>query len=88
MPDAVIVAATRTPIGRAKKGSLIEVRPDDLMAFAISEVMGKVPEVDSGEIVDVMIGCGFPEQKQGMNLGRRVAELRLARRASDLEPSP
>ncbi|MGH2778612.1 MAG: acetyl-CoA C-acyltransferase, partial [Actinomycetota bacterium] len=39
MPDAVIVAATRTPIGRAKKGSLIDVRPDDLMAFAISEVM-------------------------------------------------
>ncbi|MGH2702628.1 MAG: acetyl-CoA C-acyltransferase, partial [Actinomycetota bacterium] len=73
MPDAVIVAATRTPIGRAKKGSLIDVRPDDLMAFAISEVMSKVPEVDPGEIVDVMIGCGFPEQKQGMNLGRRVA---------------
>ncbi|MGH2779581.1 MAG: acetyl-CoA C-acyltransferase [Actinomycetota bacterium] len=75
MPDAVIVAATRTPIGRAKKGSLIDVRPDDLMAFAISEVMSKVPEVDPGEIVDVMIGCGFPEQKQGMNLGRRVALL-------------
>jgi acetyl-CoA C-acetyltransferase len=75
MPDAVIVAATRTPIGRAKKGSLIEVRPDDLMAFAISNVMGKVPELEGGEVVDVMIGCGFPEQKQGMNLGRRVALL-------------
>jgi len=75
MPEAVIVAATRTPIGRAKKGSFVDVRPDDLMAFAISEVLRKAPEVDPGEVVDVMIGCGFPEQKQGMNLGRRVALL-------------
>jgi acetyl-CoA C-acetyltransferase len=75
MPEAVIVAAARTPIGRAKKGSFVDVRPDDLMGFAISEVMGKAPEVDPGEVVDVMIGCGFPEQKQGMNLGRRVALL-------------
>ncbi len=75
MPDAVIVAATRTPVGRARKGSLIDVRPDDLMAFAVSRVMAKIPEVDPGEVVDVMIGCGFPEQKQGMNLGRRVALL-------------
>jgi acetyl-CoA C-acetyltransferase len=75
MPEAVIVAATRTPIGRAKKGSLVDVRPDDLMAFAISEVIRKVPEVKGGEVVDVMIGCGFPEQRQGMNLGRRVALL-------------
>ncbi|MGH2753918.1 MAG: acetyl-CoA C-acyltransferase [Actinomycetota bacterium] len=75
MPEAVIVAATRTPIGRAKKGSLNDVRPDDLAAFAIEAVLKKVPELDPGEIVDVMIGCGFPEQKQGMNLGRRVALL-------------
>jgi acetyl-CoA C-acetyltransferase len=75
MPDAVIVAASRTPIGRAKKGSLADVRPDDLMAFAIRDVLGKVPDVNPGEIVDVMIGCGFPEQKQGMNLGRRAALL-------------
>jgi acetyl-CoA C-acetyltransferase len=75
MPDAVIVAATRTPIGRAKKGSLADVRPDDLIAFAIRKAMEKVPAVDSGEVVDVMIGCGFPEQKQGMNLGRRAALL-------------
>ncbi|MDQ4059353.1 MAG: acetyl-CoA C-acyltransferase [Actinomycetota bacterium] len=75
MPDAVIVAAARTPVGRARKGSLIDVRPDDLMAFAVSRVMAKIPEVDPGEVVDVMIGCGFPEQKQGMNLGRRVALL-------------
>ena len=75
MPEAVIVAAARTPIGRAKKGVLADVRPDDLMAFAIQAAIEKVPEVDAGEIVDVMIGCGFPEQKQGMNLGRRAALL-------------
>jgi acetyl-CoA C-acetyltransferase len=75
MPEAVIVAATRTPIGRAKKGVLADVRPDDLAAFAVSKVVEKVPELDPGEIVDVMIGCGFPEAKQGMNLGRRVALL-------------
>ena len=75
MPEAVIVSAARTPIGRAKKGSLADVRPDDLMAFAIQAALDKVPEVDSGEIVDVMIGCGFPQEKQGMNLGRRAALL-------------
>ncbi|MGH2746303.1 MAG: acetyl-CoA C-acyltransferase [Actinomycetota bacterium] len=75
MPDAVIVAATRTPIGRAKKGSLADVRPDDLIAFAIRKAMEQVPAVDPGEVIDVMIGCGFPEQKQGMNLGRRAALL-------------
>ena len=75
MPEAVIVSAVRTPIGRAKKGSLLDVRPDDLAAFAVTTAMAKVPEVDPGEVVDVMIGCGFPEQKQGMNLGRRVALL-------------
>ncbi len=75
MPEAVIVAAARTPIGRAKKGSLADVRPDDLLAFAHQAVMNKVPEVDPGEIVDVMTGCGFPEQKQGMNVARRGALL-------------
>ena len=75
MAEAVIVSAARTPVGRAKKGSLAGDRPDDLMAFAIKESLAKVPEVDPGEIVDVMIGCGFPEQKQGMNLGRRAALL-------------
>jgi acetyl-CoA C-acetyltransferase len=75
MPEAVIVATSRTPIGRAKKGNLADVRPDDLLAFAIQDVLSKVPDVDPGEIVDVMAGCGFPEQKQGMNLGRRAALL-------------
>ena len=75
MSEAVIVAASRTPIGRAKKGSLVDARPDDLAAFIVNDVLSKVPAVDPGEVVDVMVGCGFPEQRQGMNLGRRVALL-------------
>jgi acetyl-CoA C-acetyltransferase len=75
MPEAVIVAATRTPIGRARKGSLVDVRPDDLAAFAVDSVLKQVPELDRSEIVDVMVGCGFPQEKQGMNLARRVALL-------------
>jgi acetyl-CoA C-acetyltransferase len=75
MREAVIVAAARTPIGRAGKGSLVDVRPDDLAAFAVRTVLEQVPELAHAEIVDVMIGCGFPEAKQGMNLGRRVALL-------------
>src|SRR4051794_35483162 len=75
MPDAVIVSATRTPIGRARKGSLVDARPDDLAAFAIDEALKKVPELPREEIVDVMVGCGFPQGRQGMNLARRVALL-------------
>jgi acetyl-CoA C-acetyltransferase len=75
MPEAVIVAAARTPIGRARKGSFVDVRPDDLAAFAVRSAIDQVPELDGSEIVDVMVGCGFPEQKQGMNLGRRAALL-------------
>jgi acetyl-CoA C-acetyltransferase len=75
MPEAVVVAASRTPIGRAAKGSLVDVRADDLAAFAIADVLGKAPALDSGEVVDVIVGCGFPQEEQGMNLGRRVALL-------------
>jgi len=75
MPDAVIVATARTPIGRAAKGSLVDARPDDLAAFAVRSALEQVPALPREEIVDVMIGCGFPEQRQGMNLGRRVALL-------------
>jgi acetyl-CoA C-acetyltransferase len=75
MPEAVIAAAARTPIGRAGKGSLMDVRPDDLLAFAIKEAVGRVEGLDPGEIVDVMVGCGFPQEKQGMNLARRAALL-------------
>src|ERR671934_1399609 len=75
MPEAVIVSAVRTPIGRARKGSLVDARPDDLVAFAIDAALKEVPELERSEIVDVMVGCGFPEQKQGMNLARRAALL-------------
>jgi acetyl-CoA C-acetyltransferase len=75
LPDAVIVAATRTPIGRARKGSLVDARPDDLAAFAVDAALKQVPELDRADIVDVMVGCGFPQEKQGMNLARRVALL-------------
>jgi acetyl-CoA C-acetyltransferase len=75
MPEAVIVATARTPIGRAQKGSLADVRPDDLGAFAIAEALKKVPQLDPAEVEDVMCGCGFPEEEQGMNLGRRIALL-------------
>jgi acetyl-CoA C-acetyltransferase len=75
MPEAVIVASARTPIGRAAKGSLVDARPDDLVAFAIEAALARVPALDHGEIVDVMVGCGFPEQRQGMNLARRAALL-------------
>jgi acetyl-CoA C-acetyltransferase len=75
LSEAVIASAARTAIGRASKGSLVEARPDDLVAFAIKTAVEEVPGLDHGEIVDVMVGCGFPEQKQGMNLARRAALL-------------
>src|SRR5579884_178624 len=75
MPEAVIVSTARTPIGRARKGSLTDVRPDDLLAFAIRSALDKVPELDDSEIVDVMAGCALPEEKQGQNMARRVALL-------------
>jgi acetyl-CoA C-acetyltransferase len=75
MADAVIVSTARTPIGRAAKGSLVDARPDDLAAFAVRAALDKVPELPHQEIVDVIVGCGFPQEKQGMNLGRRVALL-------------
>jgi acetyl-CoA C-acetyltransferase len=75
LSDAVIVSAARTPIGRARKGSLVEARPDDLVAFAIDAALKQVPELDRAEVVDVMVGCGFPQERQGMNLARRAALL-------------
>jgi acetyl-CoA C-acetyltransferase len=75
MPEAVIVSTARTPIGRAHKGSLVDARPDDLVAFAIATAVAQVPELDSAEIVDVMVGTAFPQERQGMNLARRAALL-------------
>ncbi len=75
MPEAVIVATARTPVGRARKGSLVDVRPDDLLAFAIRSALDKVPELDASEIVDVITGCAGQEGKQGGNIARRAALL-------------
>jgi len=75
MAEAVIVSTARTPIGRARKGSLADVRPEDMAAFAVRTAVEKVPELDTADVVDVMLGCGMPEERQGMNLARRVALL-------------
>ena len=75
MPEAVIVATGRTPIGRANKGSLVECRPDDLTALVISEVLAKVPALASSEVEDVMVGCGQPAGEAGYNVARVAAIL-------------
>ena len=75
MPEAVIVAATRSPIGRAFKGSLKDLRPDDLAATVIRAALDQVPELDVSDIDDLMLGCGLPGGEQGNNLGRVVAVL-------------
>src|SRR5881397_1273136 len=75
MPEAVVVAAARSPIGRAVKGSLTGVRPDDLTATVISALLDKVPELDPAEIDDLMLGCGLPGGEQGFNMARVVATL-------------
>ncbi len=73
MPEAVIVATARSPIGRAFKGSLKDVRPDDLAASIVRAALDKVPSLDPREIDDLMLGCGLPGGEQGMNMGRVVA---------------
>ncbi len=73
MPEAVIVAAARSPIGRATKGSLVDMRPDDLAAAMVSAALGKVPQLDPTEIDDLMLGCGLPGGEQGFNMARVVA---------------
>src|SRR6202022_2305089 len=75
MPEAVIVAYGRSPIGRANKGSLIEVRPDDLAAHITNKVLQKVRQLDRATIDDLMCGCGLPAGEQGFNLGRVVSIL-------------
>jgi acetyl-CoA acyltransferase len=75
MPEAVIVSAIRTPVGRAYKGSLRSTRPDDLAALAIKEALARVPGLDAKEIDDVILGCAMPEGEQGMNVAR-IAALR------------
>ena len=75
MPEAVIVSAARSPIGRANKGSLKDFRPDDLSATIIQAALDKVPELDPTTINDLMLGCGLPGGESGNNMGRVVATL-------------
>ena len=75
MPDAVIVATGRTPIGRAFKGSLVDLRPDDLTALVVREVLEKVPELDPHAVEDLLVGCGQPSGESGFNVARVAAVL-------------
>jgi acetyl-CoA C-acetyltransferase len=75
MPEAVIVAAARSPIGRAGKGSLVDIRPDDLAAQVVRAALDKVPALDPTDIDDLLLGCGLPGGEQGFNMGRVIAVL-------------
>ena len=75
MPEAVIVATGRTPIGRANKGSLVECRPDDLSALVIGSVLEKLPQLDPTQVEDVILGCGQPAGEAGYNVARVAAIL-------------
>jgi acetyl-CoA C-acetyltransferase len=75
MPEAVIVATARSPIGRAGKGSLTSIRPDDLAAQMVSAALAKVPQLDPADIGDLILGCGLPGGEQGFNMARVIAVL-------------
>ena len=75
MPEAVIVAAVRSPIGRAFKGSLTTIRPDDLTVQLVRAALAQVPELDPADVDDLMLGCGLPGGEQGFNMARVVAVL-------------
>jgi acetyl-CoA C-acetyltransferase len=75
MPEAVIVATARSPIGRAFKGSLRDLRADDLAATIVRAALDKVPQLDPADIDDLYLGCGLPGGEQGFNMGRVVATL-------------
>ncbi len=73
MKDAVIVSAVRTPVGKAKRGGMATVRPDEMGAAVIKELMNRTPNLDPAQIEDVVFGCAFPEGEQGMNIARMIA---------------
>ena len=75
MPEAVIVATARSPIGRANKGALRDIRPDDLAALIVNEALAKIPELGRADIDDLMVGCAQPAGEQGYNIARTVAVL-------------
>src|SRR6516162_9686410 len=73
MPEAVIVSTARSPIGRAMKGSLVSMRPDDLAAQMVRAALDKVPALDPRDVVDLMMGCAQPAGEAGYNIARAVA---------------
>ena len=73
MKEAVIVSAVRTPVGKAKRGGLSTVRPDEMAATVIQALLKRTPNLDPAEIDDVVIGCAFPEGEQGLNMARMIA---------------
>jgi acetyl-CoA acyltransferase len=73
MKDAVIVSAVRTPVGKAKRGGLATVRPDEMSAATIQALLQRTPNLDPAQIEDVVIGCAFPEGEQGLNMARMIA---------------
>lgn len=73
MKDAVIVSAVRTPVGKAKRGGLTTVRPDEMAATVIQELLKRTPNLEPAQIEDVIIGCAFPEGEQGLNMARMIA---------------
>jgi acetyl-CoA C-acetyltransferase len=75
MPEAVVVATARSPIGRANKGSLASLRPDDLAARIVRAALEKAPQLRPEDIDDLIVGCGAPGGEQGYNLGRVVSVL-------------
>src|SRR6266478_2039417 len=75
LEEAFVVAATRTPVGKAPRGALRTVRPDDLLVAAIRAAVAQVPSLDPAAIEDAVIGCAFPEGEQGMNVARNAALL-------------
>ena len=75
MPEAVIVSTARSPIGRAFKGSLKDIRADDLTVQMVLAALGKIPELDVADIDDLVLGCGQPGGESGFNMGRVVAAL-------------
>jgi acetyl-CoA C-acetyltransferase len=75
MPEAVIVSTARSPIGRAAKGSMTQIRPDDLTATIVEAVLDKIPAFDRGEVADLILGCGQPAGESGFNQARVVAIL-------------
>ena len=73
MPEAVIVATARSPIGRAFKGSLVDLRPTDIATTIIKTALDKVPALDPHDVDDLVLGCGLPGGEQGFNMARVVA---------------